>query len=300
MLLRIKQDVFVLASDSFNGREAGTKAEIKARDYIINNFKNCGITPLPGDTTMSFAFEFYDFEIQKKVKAYNVIGYIDNKAQYSVVIGAHYDHLGYDSIGNRIFCGADDNASGTAAVMELARYLKVNGPKDLNFILCAFSAEEKGLYGSQAFVNSKKFEVSSTICMLDLDMIGKLGDFGNVLYVNSTKTSKSWKQILKSSKPIDFKIKKIPAGLDGSDHQPFYYKGIPVLFFITGLHNDYHTPRDIASKINYSGEVSIVKYIQNIISKIDSGSKMKFKKPNVFHKIRSNLIYLNMIMNKPK
>jgi Zn-dependent M28 family amino/carboxypeptidase len=303
---RIRADLYYLASDSLKGREAGTYNEIKARDYIVQKFKEIGLASIMPDNSyvqeFSFREEYYGFGNSEKSdtnkkKAFNVVGYIDNNAPTTVVIGGHYDHLGikYSDDGQRkVYYGADDNASGTVGVIEIARYLKQYGKKNNNYIICAFSAEEKGLYGSENFVDSPLFDATKVNYMLDLDMVGRLGSFGDVLYVNGIASSRMWRKLLRNNKPSDFFIKKVPDGMDGSDDYPFYKSEIPVLFFITGLHKEYHTPLDTPDKINYPGEVEIIKYAELLIDKLDSMGKIKYKTVTSLQTIRSYMMYAKM------
>jgi hypothetical protein len=211
----------------------------------------------------------------------NIAGYIDNKAKLTIVFGAHYDHLGSGWFGSRksgeydVYNGADDNASGTVGVIELARQISNSGLKDFNFLFIAFSGEEKGLYGSQYFVNSKDAKIGSINCMIDLDMIGRMGD-NKTVKVFGTGTSSKWKKILKTSMDGKHKIVFVKSQADGSDHIPFYNKGIPVLFFTTGLHADYHTPGDIISKVNIAGELEILKYVMKLLGNINNQEKLDF------------------------
>jgi aminopeptidase YwaD len=232
--------------------------------------------------------------------AYNVIGCIDNGVKTSVVIGCHYDHLGikknFHTKEEEIFHGADDNASGTAAAIELARYLKQNGGKNNNYIICAFSAEEKGERGSECFVKIKFFDSLKVNYMFNFDMIGRLGAFGNVLYINGVASSKIWKKTIRKNKEKDFKIEKVPDGMDGSDHYPFYKKGIPILFFFTGLHKDYHTKADVASKINFAGEVSIIKYAELLINALDSKGKIEYRTITPRQTLKSYTIFGKMLL----
>lgn len=437
VVTRLKKDLFFLASDSMKGREAGTADEIKARDYIINEFQKAGLTPYiknDSDYIQKFHFEnnywdeeqntlsidgkefalwsdfyplanvgegkvsgmatiiyfgrndslfnnpsikdkvvflysassnsskipledavrnivnngakavvivpssdFYslyalkiscavpvmvfeklsfdkiNFSANSGVKLqltqqsgydiYNVIGCINNNAASTIIIGAHYDHLGIKNDRTsgeiKIYNGADDNASGTVAVLELARYLKQDGAKNYNYILCAFSGEEKGLLGSEGFVNSvffSSYKKSEIKFMLDFDMVGRLGAFGNVLYVNGTGSSGQWKKIIRKNHAGDFGIKKIPDGMDGSDDYPFYKKGVPVLFFITGLHKEYHTPADDPEKINYTGEAQIIAYAKKIINAVPPDAKLKYRKVNFLQTLRSYIIYAKMFL----
>jgi Zn-dependent M28 family amino/carboxypeptidase len=304
---RIRSDLYFLASDSLKGREAGTENAVLARDYIIRKFKEIGLAPLmPGDSYIqefTFHEEYYGSGDSKldtsNKKAYNVVGFINNNAPTTVVIGGHYDHLGikYTDDGKReIYYGADDNASGTVGTIEIARYLKQNGKKNNNYIICAFSAEEEGLFGSGNFVKSPLFDASKINYMLDLDMVGRLGCFGNVLYVNGIASSRMWRKLLRNNKPTEFSIKKVPDGMDGSDDYPFYKKGIPVLFFITGLHKEYHTPLDTPDKINYPGEVEIIKYAELLIDKLDPAGRIKYKTVTTWQTVRSYMLYAKMFL----
>jgi hypothetical protein len=212
--------------------------------------------------------------------AYNVAGYIDNGADTWVVIGAHYDHLGwsYSEDGKPLVNnGADDNASGTASVIELARFLKQSAFKKNNYVFCAFSGEEKGLIGSTYFTNSKTIELEKVNYMLDLDMVGRLNSKKG-LKIYGTGTSEVWKTVLPKSNEIGLKIKQIKAGFGGSDHMPFYYKEIPDLFLHTGLHPDYHTPADDVEKINFSGMINVIKFTEKVIENLDGAGKLIFVK----------------------
>jgi hypothetical protein len=218
-------------------------------------------------------------------KAANVAGYIDNGAVTTVVIGAHYDHLGYGEDKNSRYSGepmvhngADDNASGTAALIELARLLKKSENKQFNYLFVAFSAEELGLYGSKYFTENLSVPSSSINYMINLDMIGRLNDSTRTLTIGGVGTSPSWGKLIFSEKKLPFQIKVDSSGAGPSDHTSFYRKGIPVLFFFTGLHSDYHHPDDDAGKINYKGQLEIVNYICRLISRSNSEDKLVFTK----------------------
>jgi hypothetical protein len=214
---------------------------------------------------------------QKKRTAINVAGYIDNKAANTVVIGAHFDHLGYGEDGNslerngkQIHNGADDNASGVAAMIELARLLKASDIRQNNYLFIAFSGEELGLYGSKYFVQHPTLDLNNVNYMLNLDMVGRLNDANPQISVGGFGTSPSWVAAYTSSGkkglyngPLQFKFDS--SGTGPSDHTSFYLKGIPVLFYFTGIHSDYHKPTDDFNKINYVGEMNIVKHVLSLI-----------------------------------
>lgn len=219
--------------------------------------------------------------------AYNVAGYIDNGADQWVVIGGHYDHLGWtmDNNGKPVVNnGADDNASGTAAMMELARFLKQSDLKKNNYVFCAFSGEEKGLIGSTYFTNSRVIENEKINYMLDLDMIGKLND-KRAMTLFGTGTSPVWNKAISKANEFKLKLKKSKSGVGGSDHMPFYFKDIPALFLHTGLHPDYHTPADDIDKLNYKGMVDIIKYTQKLIEYMDAQGKIPFEKTSALQAV---------------
>ncbi|MFL6373441.1 MAG: M20/M25/M40 family metallo-hydrolase [Pyrinomonadaceae bacterium] len=234
--------------------------------------------------------------IKKSVDAYNVIGELPGTdpqlKNEAIVIGAHYDHLGHGGEGSlaanstEIHHGADDNASGTAAIIELARQFAAKHDNKRTLIFIAFSGEEEGLFGSNWYVNHPVFPLDKTIAMINLDMVGRLNE--NKLTIGGIGTATEFKSLVTSfnggSTPltttggvthgsslqwIRFVLQLSEDGFGPSDHSSFYAKKIPVLFFFTGTHNDYHKPSDTADKINYTGEHQIVDYIQSIIKAVD-------------------------------
>lgn len=213
----------------------------------------------------------------------NVAAYIDNGALYTVVIGAHFDHLGYGHDGGSLYSGkdkaihngADDNASGTAGLLQLASRIKQKKLRNYNYLFVHFSAEELGLLGSKAFVKEMSLDSNQVAYMINMDMIGRLNDSTHALTVGGVGSSPEWsKYVTKTHK--DFKIVIDSSGVGPSDHTSFYYQGIPVLFFFTGLHTDYHKPSDDAYKINYYGEVQVLNYAYSIVNAMDKGLKPKF------------------------
>ncbi len=214
----------------------------------------------------------------------NIVGYVDNKAPYTIVIGAHYDHLGYGDEGSlyrgekAIHNGADDNASGTAALIELAKFVRAHGLKNKNYLFLAFSGEEKGLLGSNYFVKHPTIEMSKVSCMINMDMLGRLKHDDKALIINGTGTSPQWKLWLDSIPTGDMRLKTTESGVGPSDHTSFYLQNIPVLHFFSGTHSDYHKPTDDESKINYDGEMQIIELIETILRKADVADKLVFTK----------------------
>ena len=225
---------------------------------------------------------------EKTRTAHNIAAFLDNGAASTVVLGAHFDHLGYGEDGNSmlrtgeklIHNGADDNASGTAALIELARILKASKNKNSNYLFLAFSAEELGLFGSKYYTEHPTVDLKTVNYMFNMDMIGRLNDSTHVLTVGGYGTSPQWASVINTQdKKNPFTIKTDSSGAGPSDHTSFYRKDIPVLFFFTGQHKDYHIPGDDADKINYTGELNVVNYIASVIEKLNKpNQKLAFTK----------------------
>ena len=256
-------------------------------------------TPLPVVyvTKTAFAKYFsdpeatYDFKLKvetssKTRTANNVVGFIDNGAPTTVVLGAHFDHLGYGEDGNSmirtgekmIHNGADDNASGTAALIELSSLLKKSKLKKQNYLFIAFSGEELGLYGSKYYVEHPTVDLKTVSYMINMDMVGRMNDSTKAVTVGGYGTSPTWGNLIKQDPKNGFTIKLDSSGTGPSDHTSFYRKDIPVLFFFTGLHGDYHRPSDDAPRINYMGEWMIIKYIYGVINNASEAGKLAFTK----------------------
>ena len=235
----------------------------------------------------SFVFEKASAKLSTEIEEINLIdrnvaGYIEGtdpilKNEY-VVIGAHYDHLGmgiegslYKGKEEKIHHGADDNASGTSGVMELAEKFASN--KELlkrSVIFITFSGEELGLLGSNYFANNLPVPADKIITMINLDMVGRLRE--KALTVYGMGTSTGWKDLLNKNNKYDFKLAFNDEGFGPSDHSSFYGKGIPVLFFFTGVHEDYHRPTDEAKLINSAGEDSVLHFVYDLAQIIDTTS----------------------------
>lgn len=227
--------------------------------------------------TVSFTTDL----IHVQAKTGNVIGKLEGrdknlKNEY-IVIGAHMDHLGdgtkygslYDGHEASIHNGADDNASGTAGVLELAEYF-ASKKKELkrSIIFMFFSGEEAGLIGSAYFTKSPLMKKYNIVSMVNLDMIGRLTD--SKLTIGGTGTSSIWQPLLDSlNKTSNFTAAYNKDGYGPSDHASFYGKDIPVLFFFTGLHKQYHRPDDDWPLINSEGEVNILKMVTGIVTYVD-------------------------------
>jgi Zn-dependent M28 family amino/carboxypeptidase len=255
--------------------------------------------------------------VRKEVTAYNLIGVLEGSdpllKNETIVIGAHFDHLGRGGEGSlaanstEIHHGADDNASGTAGMLELARLFSTQRPKPKRTIVfMGFSGEEEGLLGSNYYVNHPLRPLENTVAMINMDMIGRMKD--RKLIIGGVGTAKEWREIINAQNPSGNRAPTLsmtatpltpgttvaapantPAtqadskkGLDvtyqedgygPSDHSSFYSKQVPVLFFWTGTHNDYHKPSDTADKINYPDEVRVLTLVVQIVRDMDKAEK---------------------------
>ncbi len=288
---KIKQDVSFLADDKLEGRQTGTPGELKAAEYIKDRFENLGLKP-KGTNGFYQSFTFkpktnpheevkFTENADGTITGKNVVAFIDNKAKNTVIIGAHFDHLGYGGDGSlyrdsikAIHNGADDNASGVAVMLNLASKLK-NTNTNNNYLFIAFSGEEMGLLGSNYFVKNPTIDTKAVSYMINMDMVGRLKD--SALAVYGTGTSPIFKQTLKSHNN-NFKLIQKESGVGPSDHTSFYLADIPVLHFFTGQHEDYHKPSDDTETLNYDGMATISNYIFNVISDLNDNGKLAFRK----------------------
>ena len=283
---KLKNHIETLASDAYEGRSTGSAGEEKAAIYIESQFKKLKIKPLGDAKTYRQAYTFkggmHGSGPEGKTK--NIVGYLDNGAANTVVIGAHYDHLGLGNDGSsldanpkgKIHNGADDNASGVAGVLELARYFQSNKVKEKsNFLFICFSGEELGLYGSKYFSENPTLALNNVNYMVNMDMVGRL-DNTKGLSVSGSGTAAAWEPLLKKLSTDKVTIKTDSSGMGPSDHTSFYLKNIPVLHFFTGSHTDYHKPSDDADKINYQGEAAVLDVIIKLIMADETQSKLTF------------------------
>ena len=288
----MKEDVAFLASDSLMGREVGTPGELMAADYVAKRFEQLGLQPKGSEGYFQdFAFkpsvnpheevEAVDTLGDGMVSGRNVVGYRDNGATHTVVIGAHFDHLGMGGEGSlfrgeaAIHNGADDNASGVAMMLNLANRLQgVN--TNSNYLFIGFSGEEKGLLGSAFYVRNPTIDTKKVRYMINLDMVGRLKD--STVAVNGVGTSPGFKQTLFANNDLGLTVSEFESGIGPSDFTSFYLADIPVLSFFTGQHEDYHKPSDDSEKLNYEGMELLSDYIFNIITDLDDDGDLAFRK----------------------
>ncbi|MCB0433261.1 MAG: M28 family peptidase, partial [Mangrovimonas sp.] len=270
-----------------------SEGEKKASEYIVKRFEEIGLKPKGTEGYLqTFTFKpktdphqevkFTSADSTGTITGHNVIAYLNNNAEQTVVIGAHYDHLGYGDEGSlyrgedkAIHNGADDNASGVAMLLDLAGKLKTTNTGN-NYLFIAFSGEEMGLLGSNYFAKNPTLSKENLNYMINMDMVGRL-KADSTLAVYGTGTSPMFKQVLEAHNN-KFKLIENESGVGPSDHTSFYLQDIPVLHFFTGQHEDYHKPSDDYDKINYNGMNTISSYIFEVITDLDDNGKMAFRK----------------------
>lgn len=285
---KLKKHVYFLAHDNMKGRGTGSKQNDKAAKYIAKEFKKYRLTPLGKNGY----FQDFTAKVKRVVvpdsirTARNVIGFLNNHAEKTIVIGAHYDHLGEGKQGSSlaensygiIHNGADDNASGVAGLLELARFYSSNKVQEaVNFLFIAFGAEELGLVGSRHFVSHPTLPLENIHWMLNMDMIGRFNPENGVSIIGYG-TSPQFEEIYAKIENSPF-IKHYTGyeGRGGSDQTSFYEKEIPVLFFHTGGHLDYHRPTDDAEKVDYLSLKKIIELEQAFIEHSFSIDQMHFR-----------------------
>jgi len=283
----IKAHIKTLSDDAMQGRQTGSEGERKALAYIEKEFKALKLQPKGELNSFEQAFPFKSgvHGTGTEGTAHNVVAYLDNNADKTIIIGAHYDHLGLGENGSsldanpqgKIHNGADDNASGVAGVLELARYFSKNKITEKNnFLFICFSGEELGLYGSKYFTEHPTVDLTKVNYMINMDMIGRLNPTTKSISVSGSGTSPIWETTLKNITGTQLSIKTDSAGVGPSDHTSFYLKNLPVLHFFTGSHSDYHKPSDDWDKINYAGEKEVLELIIAVIEKLDNEPQLAF------------------------
>ncbi len=240
-------------------------------------------------TPNSFAMPGYKIEGNVDIahqieKVPNVLGMIPGTdpvlGKEIVIVGGHFDHLGHGGEGslhdgddNAIHNGADDNASGTAAVIALARIAAREMSNRRTMVFMAFNGEEEGLLGSSWLAKEGPFEKKRVVAMINLDMVGRMDPAEPAVIVQGMGTSSQWEPLVESARESltseSIEIKPVPDGYGPSDHSSFYGEGVPVLFFFTGLHSDYHRPSDDWNLVNYKGLATIVHLVDRVVGKID-------------------------------
>lgn len=285
---RLKKHIYYLADDKMKGRGTGSKQAHQAAKYVQKAFKSYGLEPRG---TKGY-YQDFEAKVRRVVvpdsirPSRNVIGYLDNGAEKTVIIGAHYDHLGEGKQGSSrdstsygiIHNGADDNASGVAGLLELARVFSQNKVKEpVNFLFIAFGAEELGLVGSRYFAAHPTLALNTVHFMLNMDMIGRFNPDNGVAVIGYG-TAPEFETIFNGiDKARHIRHYTGYEGRGGSDQTSFYEKDIPVLFFHTGGHDDYHKPGDDAHKIDYASLKGILELEKAVIEGSFEVEKMHFR-----------------------
>ncbi len=290
---KLKEIIYYLASDELEGRGTGTDGEMMAAMFIAGKFQSFGLETCPGFNDYLDYFEFSysenphgGAEIERIAgKGVNVLGYLNNQADHTIIIGAHYDHLGKgpnrssreEDPSDKIHYGADDNASGVAGVIALADYFSNNNrAENFNFIFTCFSAEELGLLGSKDLVEKLKSFDNNINYMLNMDMIGRLDEEKRNLHITGIGTAAEWGHLFSNiNHSVNFVFDS--SGIGGSDHTSFYLANIPAIHFFSGVHSDYHKSSDTPDKINYTGQVEILNIIIQLVEKSEKENKLTFQ-----------------------
>lgn len=291
----IRKHIYFLADDALEGRGTATAGERKAAEYIAEQFKSYKLKPKGEGKSYFQSYSFRETDPKNphgsmdsalpKVETRNVEAYLDNGKPFTVIFGAHYDHLGrgerFGSLDKdakgQIHNGADDNASGVSGLLELARHYSSNKYKEpYNMLFIAFSGEELGLYGSKSFCEKPTIDLQHVHIMINMDMIGRLDESDYKLAISGTGTSPVLQDLLLTLQNPPIKIKTDSSGMGPSDHTSFYLKDIPVLHFFTGTHTDYHKPSDDADKINIAGEQMVLNYIVQVTDSLMKLPKLRF------------------------
>ena len=252
-----------LASDEMEGRKPGNPGNFIAVSFIKKEFESYGLETHLQKFTYTFRWRVGLIRWRTvEIEVMNVIGVLKGTSDKHVVIGAHMDHLGLDGDGDA-YNGADDNASGTTAILELAEAFGKSDakPKD-TIVFIAFNAEELGLLGSKHYVNNPLLPLDDCKLMINLDMVGRLR--GTTVTAQGGNLSRSVTQLVdKLDDDYPFDVNITAAG-NRSDHAPFNWSGVPVLFFHTGTHPQYHRTTDDPDLINYEGLVNIAKFVKDL------------------------------------
>ena len=267
----LKKYVEFITADSLLGRYAGSNGEKIVANYIYDELVKADVdmlSPRDGD-------DFY-LVLKDTIQSRNIIGVIPGydanlKGEY-IVIGAHIDHLGFHVLNNngesltQIYAGADDNASGIATLLEVAKLISNNRFMFKRSVIFAFfGAEELGMVGSWYFLNRSFNEVDKINLMVNLDMVGRSSG-NNKMQVFTVSDNQNLSSILKgvSEKSIFLKPSVSPTDYFPSDHRLFHEKGIPIVLFTSGTHRDYHTPRDTKEKLDYNQMAHLAEYVYSL------------------------------------
>lgn len=275
----LKTHIGFLASEELEGREAGKRGGHLAAGYVENQFRRYGLKPITEDGSYRIPFKLGEDT------AYNVVGLLPgtdpSMSEVYLAVGGHHDHAGLGSqlsgamgFPYEIHNGADDNASGTSGVLELAEYYSAH-PLKHPILFMTFSGEERGLLGSQALVNGDILPTDQIMAMINLDMIGRMQE--DNLFIGGLGTAEELHTLLDPMfEKSALKLELDDRGEAPSDNTNFFHAGVPALFLFTNIHEDYHMPGDDADKINYVGEVKVLSMARDILNILDTQESLTF------------------------
>lgn len=278
----LKARIGFLASDSLEGRESGKRGGHAAAQYFAKEWARLGLEPIGEDDSY-----LLPFELNNGLTCYNTAGLLPGTdpalADQVLIIGGHHDHAGVGGPGamgfpGEIHNGADDNASGTVTMLEIARHFAAQEKKPLRrIVFMAFTGEERGLWGSAHYTRNPRFALKDTIAMYNLDMVGRLTN--NKLKLQGTGTAAEFDALVEDlNKKYKFALEKDPTGFGPSDHTSFYRAKVPVLHIFTGLHSDYHRPSDDVDKLNLDGMRKIAQFVEEIVQwTLDQDARPEYK-----------------------
>lgn len=276
----IQKHILFLASDEMKGRATGSPEMQQVADYIINAYKDAGLVPIDSSFVQPFEAwpRFIRAESPEKVEANNIIGLLEGadsllKKEY-IILGAHYDHLGMARDTNAVCNGADDNASGVAVVLEVAKKLhSIRDSLKRSILFITFDAEEQGLLGSSYFVSHPTVPVDRIKLMMNLDMMGRIAS-GDSLAVSGGGSFRGGTELLDLfTDTTSVHLYTTDKYLFASDHAPFFRNRIPVICPLPKLHPDYHSYRDDEHLIDYDGAGSMCEYtfhVLRMVANLDS------------------------------
>ena len=284
----MRQTVEYLASQELGGRYPGTAGDTLASEFIAGKLRSLKLKPVVKGKKKKAFYHDFTYGKEKQITTHNIIAVVPGKDKQLrneyIVVGSHYDHLGMGGQGSGsrrpdtlgVHPGADDNASGDAVVLELARHFKkARSPRSIIFAF--FGAEEQGLVGSKKFLEWMKQEdnqrknlpnnIKGIVAMVNLDMVGRMRD--HALSVSGTGTSSGFKAMAEQvAEQKNLHVTCVPDGYGPSDQASFVAADIPVLFLTTGGHMEYHTPADVPSTLNYDGMQETLEFTQELVTRL--------------------------------
>lgn len=289
----MRQTVEYLASQDLGGRFPASAGDTLASEFLTSKLRGLKLKPIVKGKKKTGFYHNFTYGKTEQRTTHNIIAVLPGKDKHLkheyIVVGSHYDHLGLGGQGSgsrrpdtvAVHPGADDNASGDAVVLELAKYFKkVGSPRSIIFAF--FGAEEQGLIGSKHFVEWMKHDdvqrinlpadIKNIVAMVNLDMVGRMRN--NAMSISGTGTSSEFKTMVESvAEQTKLNVTCIPDGYGPSDHASFVAADIPVLYLTTGGHLEYHTPADVPSTLNYDGMQQTLEYTQKLVAQLASMPK---------------------------